>query len=101
MYGSLCFWVPFEASCAGLYHLTCDAKFNKLLSLQYGMHMVPCGLMSFVLLLNSFSFCFTVGVVCSDLIAGQSFVFMIRFSAVLWWRNTLRLLSVLLSRSTA
>lgn len=43
------------------------------------MHMIPCGLMSFVLLLNSFRFCFTVGVVGSDLIAGQSFVFMIRF----------------------
>lgn len=69
--------------------------FAKFVQMQYGMHMVSCGSISFALA-QLFRFCFAVGVVCNDLIAGQSCVYDM-FSAVLWWRNTPRLLSVLFS----
>lgn len=64
-----------------------------------GMHMVPCGFMSFVLLLNSFVLVLQLGLYAVISLLAKV-VYCDLLSAVLWWRNTPRLLSVLLSRNS-
>lgn len=60
--------------------------------------MVSCGLMGFLLLLNSFVFVSQLEL-CAMISSLARVVYYDTFSAVLWWRNTPRLRSVLLSRN--
>lgn len=60
--------------------------------------MVSCGLMGFLLLLNSFVFVLQLEL-CAMISSLAIVAYYDTFSAVLWWRNTPRLLSVLLSRN--